>query len=118
MKSIKKIIIVLLAVFFSTMSVLAHKTTKDKSSITRDPYKILFIGSSCFNYNNLPALFENLVINSENEVFIDQSITNGLYLEDHANSASTAAKINEENWDYVILQGVGLLTYPSQNFFK
>jgi len=79
----------------------------------RDPYKVLFIGSSYFNNNNLPDLFENLVTCSENEVIIDQAITNGLYLADHAGSPSTAAKIAEQNWDYVILQGVGsLMAYP------
>jgi len=80
---------------------------------TRDPYKVLFIGSSYFNYNNLPDLFENLVLGSGNEVIIDQAITNGLYLADHADSPSTAAKIAEQDWDYVILQGVGsLMAYP------
>jgi len=93
--------------------ILAQNMKNENSLNQRDPVKILFIGSSYFNYNNLPSLFENLVVNSENEVYIDQSITNGLYLEDHANSSVTEDKINEENWDYVILQGVGrLMAYP------
>ena len=83
------------------------------SEFTQEPYKILFIGSSYFNGYNMPGLFENLVINSGKTVYIDQQITNGLYLEDHANSISTEAKINEKDWDYVILQGVGaLVAYP------
>lgn len=76
-------------------------------------HKILFIGSSYFNFNNLPDLFRNLAINSEKEVYIDQLIPSGRYLEDHANSSYTESKIDEEDWDYIILQGVGSLTaYP------
>ncbi|MFC2084710.1 T9SS type A sorting domain-containing protein [Bacteroidota bacterium] len=80
---------------------------------TKEHCKILFIGSSYFNYNNLPGLFENIVDLSGKEVYIDQQIRNGLFLDDHANSTLTEAKINSEDWDYVILQGVGRETaYP------
>jgi len=76
-------------------------------------FKILFIGSSYFNFNNLPNLFRNFAINSGKEVYIDQLIPSGRYLEDHANSSHTELKINETDWDYIILQGVGSLTaYP------
>jgi len=75
--------------------------------------KILFIGSSYFNYNNLPDLFENLAISSGKEIYIDRYGGNGLYLDDHASSSATELKINEQNWDYVILQGGGPNTaYP------
>ncbi len=109
----KKTITVLFALFIFTMPLLAQKTTKDKSDFTKDPCKILFIGSSYFNYNNLPNLFENLTDYSGNEVYIDQYIPGGLYLSDHATSSITEAKIYEREWDYVILQGVGRITaYP------
>ncbi|MBN1349360.1 T9SS type A sorting domain-containing protein [candidate division KSB1 bacterium] len=79
----------------------------------KEPHKILFIGSSYFNYDDLPSLFKNLVENSGKEVYIDQQSRSGLYLSDHAERPSTVAKINELNWDYVILQGVGSNTaYP------
>ena len=78
-----------------------------------NPIEILFIGSSYFFYNNLPSLFENLVISSGKEVYIDQQIINGLYLDHHASSSATESKINELKWDYVILQGVGSnMAYP------
>ncbi len=78
-----------------------------------DSCRILFIGSSYFNYHNLTALFENLADSSEIEVYIDQRIPSGLYLSDHASSSETEAKINEKKWDYIFLQGVGRLTaYP------
>jgi hypothetical protein len=78
-----------------------------------DPCKILFIGSSYFNFNDLPNIFENLGISSRKEIYVDNHGRNGLYLDDHASSSETELKINEKDWDYVILQGVGTNTaYP------
>ena len=113
MKTNKKNIVVLLALLMCVMPVLAEESTSNRSAFTQEPYEILFIGSSYFNYNNLPGLFENLAISSGNEVYIDQYIPSGLYLSDHASSSITEVKINEKDWDYVILQGVGSVTaYP------
>jgi hypothetical protein len=113
MKTNKKNIVVLLALLMCVMPVLAEESTYNRSVFTQEPYEILFIGSSYFNYNNLPGLFENLAISSGNEVYIDQYIPGGLYLSDHASSSITEVKINEKDWDYVILQGVGRVTaYP------
>ena len=112
-KTIGKTIIVSLALFISTMHALAQENTKDKSDFTQESCEILFIGSSYFNFNNLPGLFKNLAISSQKEIYIDQQVTNGLYLSDYAGSTATEAKINERDWDYVILQGVGILVaYP------
>ncbi len=74
---------------------------------------ILFIGSSYFAYNRLPDIVNNLSDQNSKSVDIHSAITSGLYLADHANLASTESKINEKEWDYVILQGVGsLMAYP------
>jgi len=79
--------------------------------------KILFIGSSYFNYNNLPALFEEFTIDTQKPAYIDSRCINGWYLETHANSPETDAKINEMQWDYVILQGCGInMAYPEYDF--
>ena len=68
--------------------------------------KILFIGSSYFNYNNLPDMLKNLAETVEKEVFIDRSTKNGTYLDCHCTNPITEQKINEQEWDYVLLQGV------------
>lgn len=74
---------------------------------------ILFIGSSYFNLNNLPNLFENLAINSGKDIYVEPYSRNGPYLYDHASSSATESKINEQDWDYIVLQGVGrLMAYP------
>jgi len=79
--------------------------------------KVLFIGSSYFNYNNLPNLFEQLSLSAGRQVYIDSCCINGWYLSNHVNSSQTQAKINEMQWDYVILQGCGInMAYPEHNF--
>lgn len=76
--------------------------------------EILLIGSSYFNYNDLKSLIQGLADGSGKDIYIEMCGQNGLYLSDHANSLSTEAKINERDWDYVILQGVGVLVaYPN-----
>lgn len=69
--------------------------------------EVLFIGSSYFNFNSLPNLVNDLALSSGKEIFIDHIGNNGLYLDDHAYSVETEAKINERDWDYVVLQGAG-----------
>jgi len=85
----------------------------DDSLFFNDTCKILFIGSSYFNFNSLPVLFESLSLSFGKDVYIDHHGSNGLYLDDHASRSDTESKINEQDWDYIILQGVGTNTaYP------
>lgn len=78
-----------------------------------EPIKILFIGSSYFNFHNLPWIFENLAVRSGKEVYIDKRMESGLYLADHVSLQGTTIKIRERDWDYIVLQGVGpLIAYP------
>jgi len=79
----------------------------------QDTTEILLIGSSYFNYNSLKNLIKNLADSSNIEIYIEMWGQNGLYLADHASSPNTEAKINERDWDYVVIQGVGVLVaYP------
>jgi hypothetical protein len=80
--------------------------------------EVLFIGSSYFAYNDLPGLFEGLALAGEKEVFIQQVIPLGTYLEYHASSATTISMINSRDWDVVVLQGVGrIVAYPEDAHF-
>ncbi len=81
--------------------------------LTKDTQEMLFIGSSYFNYHNLRGLVQNLADSAGIDVNFDIYAVNGLYLYDHAYNNITQAKINEKDWDYVILQGCGSVTaYP------
>jgi len=74
---------------------------------------VLLIGSSYFNYNNLPEMFVNLAKKGGQSLHVETAVTNGLYLADHAASAATLRKIQSRAWDWVVLQGVGRITaYP------
>ena len=59
-----------------------------------------------FNYNNLPDMFKNLAEAEEKKVLIDRSTKNMTYLDYHSTNPATEQKINEQKWDYVLLQGV------------
>ena len=110
MGRIKMIIIIVLV---STITAYTQEEPKNKSGFIPERCKVLFIGSSYFYYNNLPVLFQNLADSSGKKVYIDRQIMNGFYLADHAYSYPTEVKINGNEWDYVILQGVGSITaYP------
>jgi hypothetical protein len=107
MDFLKKIFLIILFSVIGLNYLSANPETK------QDTCEILLIGSSYFNYNNLKDLVKNLADSSDVEIYIEMHGQNGLYLSDHASSSSTEAKINERDWDYVILQGVGILVaYP------
>jgi len=83
------------------------------ANIYSDTCEILLLGSSYFNFNELKDLIKNLAEDSEMLIYIEMHGQNGMYLLDHASSPVTEDKINERNWDYVVLQGVGvLMAYP------
>jgi hypothetical protein len=84
------------------------------------PVEVLFLGSSYFIYNDLPSLFRNLSQNGGHEVVVDKHYIYAGYLEDHAASPETEAKINSRQWDFVVLQGVCTnMAFPDnhQNIF-
>jgi len=69
-------------------------------SVTR----ILFIGNSHTFFNDLPEMFAELARAGGYEVEVDMSAQGGWSLSDHAASTITLNKIEQEDWDYVILQ--------------
>lgn len=104
-----KIMLISAFLFVFLIPVFSQKNTNNNT----DTLEVLFLGSSYFGCNNLPNLFYNLAIQSGKNVYIDKFIPGGLYLADHASNSYTESKINERNWDYVVLQGVGRITaYP------
>jgi hypothetical protein len=70
------------------------------------PLRVLFIGSSYFLYNDLPALFRGLATSGGHRTVVESACWGGWFLDDHAASPDTEAKIKSRKWDYVVLQGV------------
>lgn len=70
------------------------------------PLKVLFIGASYFSYNQLPNMFRHMVRSDSMDVEIGEAIVNGQFLDYHATDWVTQQKIQQADWDYVILQGI------------
>jgi len=68
-------------------------------------YDVLFIGNSYIYYNDLPIMLDNLANSLGDDINFEQSTIGGETLEGHSTSPFTINKINQSNWDYVILQG-------------
>ncbi len=73
-------------------------------SNAQDTTKILFIGNSHTFVNDLPQVFYQLATRAGKNVFVDDITMGGATLQMHLQNPSTAQKINEKHWDYVILQ--------------
>ncbi len=68
------------------------------------PARVLFVGNSLTFVNDLPAVFAELARSGGLEVEVDMSAQGGWACADHATSAVTLAKIEQQDWDFVILQ--------------
>jgi hypothetical protein len=70
------------------------------------PSRILFIGNSYTAANSLPSIFKQVAAGGgQPPVSIAASTPGGVTLEKHAKLPGTLAKIDEGNWDVVIIQG-------------
>ena len=67
-------------------------------------YDILFIGNSYTYYNNLPEMISSIANEFGDSIFYDQSTPGGTSLYAHSQNQTTINKINQQNWDYVVLQ--------------
>lgn len=72
---------------------------------------VLFIGNSYTYVNNLPSLVEQIGYTMGDSIFVDQYTVGGYSLQAHLLDVNTAAKINQQPWDYVVLQEQS--QYPS-----
>ncbi|MCP4726004.1 MAG: SGNH/GDSL hydrolase family protein, partial [bacterium] len=70
--------------------------------------QILFIGHSLTYWNDMPAMFERLTIESgEDIIFSSSSVASGGYtLKMHYYDGEAASMINNFVWDYVVIQGI------------
>ena len=69
-----------------------------------DTVKVLFIGNSFTNVNNLPNTFYQLASSAGKKVYVEESSFGGYTLQMHSQNSSTIQKIYSNNWDYVVLQ--------------
>ncbi|MDI9342538.1 MAG: PKD domain-containing protein [Sediminibacterium sp.] len=65
---------------------------------------VLFLGNSYTYYNNLPDLIDNLALSKGDDLVYDQNTPGGHTFNNHFNNVTSMAKINQQNWNYVVLQ--------------
>jgi len=66
--------------------------------------EVLFVGNSYTYGNNLPELIKQIALSFGDTLVHDSSTPGGATFNTHSTSAQTIAKINQQQWDYVVLQ--------------
>ena len=66
--------------------------------------EVLFIGNSYTSVNNLPALIEGIALSFGDTLIYDSNTPGGATFNMHSTNQQTLSKINQQQWDYVVLQ--------------
>ena len=66
--------------------------------------RVLFIGNSLTGTNNLPNQFKLLAQSAGKPIYVEDATAGGATLQDHLINGITVSKIQQGNWDYVVLQ--------------
>ncbi len=66
--------------------------------------KVLFLGNSYTQYNNLPLLLSNIALSSGDTVITDANTPGGHTFMGHSTNSVSLGKINSQKWDYAVLQ--------------
>lgn len=74
-------------------------------SIAQQKKEVLFIGNSYTFANNLPSLVEQIALSLGDTLIHDSSTPGGATFNLHTTNSQTITKINQQVWDYIILQG-------------
>ncbi|MFC1530241.1 SGNH/GDSL hydrolase family protein [Gemmatimonadota bacterium] len=69
-----------------------------------DDIKILFVGNSLTKWNGMPDMLRQLARQAGQQAYIENASRLGTSLAEHTFLTKTLKRINEYNWDYVILQ--------------
>jgi len=66
--------------------------------------RVLFIGNSYTDVNNLPLLVSQIAHSMGDSLYFDSNVPGGMNLYGHSINSITLSKIAQGNWDYVVLQ--------------
>ena len=72
--------------------------------IAQQRKEVLFIGNSYTYVNDLPDLVKQIALSFGDSLIYDSSTPGGATFNTHTNNTQTLAKINQQQWDYVVLQ--------------
>jgi hypothetical protein len=110
--TVRSIIFISLLIIFQPISCkndssLIDPSLQDNPRPDCETCSILFIGSSALSYDrsDVVKIFLDLSREGNKPVEVHDWIVGGHHFSDHCKNQMTIDKINERNWDYVILQG-------------
>ncbi len=66
--------------------------------------EVLFVGNSYTYVNNLPVLVEQIALSLGDTLVHESSTPGGATFSGHSTNAQTLNKINQQQWDYIVLQ--------------
>jgi hypothetical protein len=66
--------------------------------------EVLFVGNSYTYVNNLPVLVEQIALSFGDTLVHESSTPGGANFNAHSTNAQTLSKINQQQWDYIVLQ--------------
>lgn len=66
--------------------------------------KVLFLGNSYTQVNNLPLLIKNVANSTNDEIIFDSNLPGGYTFQGHSTNTTSLNKIQAGDWDYVVLQ--------------
>ena len=72
--------------------------------IAQQRKEVLFIGNSYTYANNLPDLVKQIALSFGDSLIYDSSTPGGSNFNSHTTNTQTLSKINQQQWDYVVLQ--------------
>ena len=70
-----------------------------------EPIKILFIGNSYTQMNEMPSLLQKMANKSGEKAIIERSTQSGASFKDHSERTEMYEAIKSRKWDYIVLQG-------------
>ena len=66
--------------------------------------EVLFVGNSYTYYNDLPNLIKEIALSFGDTLVHESSTPGGYSFSAHSTNTQTLSKINQQQWDYVVLQ--------------
>ncbi len=98
----------IVAIFINVL--LAVSALAQVAPPSEKPLRVLFIGNSYTYFNNLPEMFAKLAqAGLQKPVIYEMQAPGGVRLKDHWDRAETRKALEEQKWDYVVLQDQSLL---------
>ena len=85
---------------------------------SQETRKVLFIGNSYTDVNNLPQIVENVAASAGDVLIFDSNTPGGYTLLQHSTNTVTQNKIMADDWDYVVLQGQSQEPITNENNFS